>query len=74
MLKLCVDLGSDKRTILSGIGEKMTDFAPLIGKKVLVIANLKPALLMGCESQGMLLSAEAEFPSLQDAPLGAPIS
>lgn len=74
MLKLRVDLGSEKRTILSGIGEKRTDLEPLIGKKVLVVANLRPALLMGHESQGMLLSAESELPSLQDAPLGASVS
>jgi len=60
MLKLTVDLGTEQRTILSGIGEKMDDITLLVGKHVAVVANLKPAILMGIESQGMLLSAETE--------------
>lgn len=74
MLKLLVDVGTDKRTILSGIGEKWTDLTPLIGKKIPVVVNLKPAVLMGHESQGLLLSTDAELPYLQDAPVGACIS
>lgn len=60
LLKLSVDLGFEKRTIVAGIGEKMEDIQTLIGKQILVVANLKPALLMGVESQGMVLAAQHE--------------
>lgn len=77
MLKLTVDLGSEQRTILSGIGEKMEDISLLVGKQTLFVANLKPALLMGQESQGMLLSAESvdgfELPHLYKAIPGAEV-
>jgi len=54
LLKLEVELGSEKRTVVSGIGHQ---FAPetIIGKHLVMVANLKPATLMGVESQGMLL-------------------
>ncbi|MBK7869313.1 MAG: methionine--tRNA ligase [Saprospiraceae bacterium] len=57
LLKLSVDLGFEKRTIVSGIAEH---FQPenLIGKRVVVVANLAPRKLKGIESQGMILSAE----------------
>lgn len=55
LLKLEVDMG-DKRTIVSGIsGSYNPD--DLIGKQVIIVANLKPAKLMGVLSQGMLLAA-----------------
>lgn len=56
LFKLEVDLGFEKRQIAAGIrgSYKAED---LIGKKVIVVANLKPAILMGMESQGMLLAA-----------------
>jgi len=55
VLKLEVDLGQ-KRIIVAGIAEK---YAPedLVGKQVIVVANLKPAKLMGIVSNGMLLAA-----------------
>lgn len=57
LLVLKVDLGFEKRTIVSGIA---LHFSPesLIGKKVVVVANLEPRKLRGIESQGMLLLAE----------------
>ncbi|HEY2810807.1 MAG TPA: methionine--tRNA ligase [Rhabdochlamydiaceae bacterium] len=71
LLKLLVDLGTEQRTIVAGIGEKMDDITLLIGKHILVVANLKPAKLMGIESQGMVLAAEAphglELPLLHHA-------
>ncbi|MBS0603921.1 MAG: methionine--tRNA ligase [Verrucomicrobia bacterium] len=77
MLKLTVDLGTEQRTILSGIGEKMDDVTLLVGKHVAVVANLKPAVLMGIESQGMILSAETdegfELPHFYKAKSGAEI-
>ena len=58
LLKLQVDLGPElgKRQILAGIAQH---YAPenLVGKQIVVVANLKPAQLMGEVSQGMLLAA-----------------
>lgn len=56
LLKLKVDLGFEIRTIVSGIALDVPDHQSLIGKKVIVVANLQPAKLMGIESQGMLLA------------------
>jgi len=55
LLKLTVDLGHEKRTIVSGIAQNFPDPLELIDRKVLVVANLKPAKLMGVESHGMIL-------------------
>jgi len=59
LLKLEVDLGFEKRTIVSGIA---LHFNPddLVGKQVVVVANLAPRKLKGIESNGMILSAEDE--------------
>ncbi|TDL95276.1 methionine--tRNA ligase [Macrococcus carouselicus] len=59
LLKIQVDLGSEKRQIVSGIAEyyKPED---IIGKKVIVVTNLKPVNLRGERSEGMILSAEKE--------------
>ena len=56
LLKLQVDLGTEQRQIIAGIGKK---YAPddVIGKTIVVVVNLKPAKLMGIESQGMVLAA-----------------
>lgn len=74
LLKLSVDLGFEKRTIVSGIGDTIEDLNTLIGKKIIIIANLKPAKLMGVESQGMLLIAEVkdglELPEFKRAESG----
>jgi methionyl-tRNA synthetase len=58
LLKVEVDLG-EKRTLVAGIGE---DYTPeeLIGKEIVVVANLQPTKLMGVESQAMLLAARDE--------------
>ncbi|HJU06017.1 MAG TPA: methionine--tRNA ligase [Nitrospiraceae bacterium] len=56
LLKLRVDLGTEQRQIVAGIGKKYEP-EPLIGKKIVIVANLKPAKLMGIESQGMVLAA-----------------
>ncbi|EIK0275718.1 methionine--tRNA ligase [Staphylococcus pseudintermedius] len=59
LLKIQVDLGYEKRQIISGIAQF---YAPedIIGKKVAVVTNLKPAKLMGQKSEGMILSAEKD--------------
>jgi methionyl-tRNA synthetase len=55
LLKLEIDLGG-KRTIVAGIAENYTP-EELVGKQIIVVANLKPAKLMGTQSNGMLLAA-----------------
>jgi len=57
LLKLQVDTGIDKRTVMSGIAEH---FSPeqIIGKQVTILVNLAPRKIMGVESQGMILMAE----------------
>ena len=59
LLKLTVSLGSETRTIVSGIAEHYAP-ADLVGKKVVVVANLEAAKLMGIESNGMVLSGEID--------------
>ncbi len=56
LLKLQVDLGAEQRQIVAGIGNACNP-EDLPGKTVVVVANLKPAKLMGVESQGMVLAA-----------------
>ena len=57
LLKLDVDLGHEKRQILAGIGEKY-DPKDLKGKQIPILANLDPRMMMGLESQGMILAAD----------------
>jgi methionyl-tRNA synthetase len=57
LLKLEVDLGFEKRTIVSGIAQHFTPES-LINKQVIVVANLVPRKMRGIESQGMILTAE----------------
>jgi methionyl-tRNA synthetase len=59
LLKLTVTLGAEQRTIVSGIAEHYAP-ADLVGKKIVVVANLAPAKLMGIESNGMVLSGEVD--------------
>ena len=56
LLVLRIDLGDEQRQLVAGI---RAHYAPedLIGKQVVVVANLEPATLRGVESQGMLLAA-----------------
>ena len=55
LLKLQIDLGTEQRQIVAGVAETYTP-EELVGKKLTVIANLKPAIIRGVESQGMLLA------------------
>ncbi|EGQ1275878.1 methionine--tRNA ligase [Staphylococcus pseudintermedius] len=59
LLKIQVDLGYEKRQIISGIAQ-FYEPEDIIGKKVAVVTNLKPAKLMGQKSEGMILSAEKD--------------
>ena len=56
LIKLQVSLGAEQRQIVAGIGKKYEPDA-LVGKTIVIVANLKPAKLMGIESQGMVLAA-----------------
>jgi methionyl-tRNA synthetase len=76
LLRLEVDLGTETRQILAGIAEA---YAPetLIGRKIVIVANLAPRKLRGLESNGMLLAASLEGGKpvlagfLEDVPVGA---
>lgn len=57
LLKLQLDLGYEKRQVVSGIANAYTP-EEMVGKKVVVVANLKPAVLCGIESQGMILASD----------------
>ncbi len=63
LLRLVVDTGSGERQIVAGIAQHYTP-EELVGKTVVIVANLKPAKLMGIESQGMLLAANSPDGSL----------
>jgi methionyl-tRNA synthetase len=64
LLKLEVDLGNEKRTIVSGIALHYTP-EELVGKQVIVVTNLAPRKMKGIESQGMILTAEDKDGKLQ---------
>lgn len=55
LIKLVIDLGAEKRQIVAGLAEYYKP-EELMGKYVVVVANLQPKKLMGLESQGMLLA------------------
>ncbi len=57
LLKLLIDTGIDKRTVVSGIAQSFST-EEVIGKKVTVLLNLAPRKIKGIESQGMILMAE----------------
>ncbi len=64
LLKLEVDLGSEKRTIVSGIAQHY-NAEEMVGKQVIVVTNLAPRKMKGIESQGMILTAEDSNGKLQ---------
>jgi methionyl-tRNA synthetase len=73
-----VSLGAEQRTIVAGIAEH---YAPgdLVGKKIVVVANLEPAKLMGIESNGMVLAGSVDgglavLTLDRDLPPGAQVS
>jgi methionyl-tRNA synthetase len=59
LIKLQVDLGTEQRTILAGIAEAYQPES-LVGRTIVIVANLKPAKLMGIESNGMVLAASPD--------------
>jgi methionyl-tRNA synthetase len=72
LIKMSVFTGDEERTIVAGIGTK---YAPeeLVGRKVVIVANLQPAKLMGIESNGMVLAASIDGePSLLSVDAAVP--
>jgi methionyl-tRNA synthetase len=59
LLKLGIDVGTEQRTVVAGIAEAYEP-EPLVGRLVVIVANLKPAKLMGIESNGMVLAASTD--------------
>jgi methionyl-tRNA synthetase len=59
LLKLTVDVGQERRTVVAGIAASYRPEA-LVGKSIILVANLTPRTLRGVESQGMLLAAESD--------------
>lgn len=59
LLVLRVDLGTETRQVVAGIRQAYEPSA-LVGKQVIVVTNLKPAVLRGIESQGMVLAASTD--------------
>ena len=59
LVKLEIDLGSEQRTLVAGIAEAY-EADSLVGRHVAIVANLKPAKLMGIESNGMVLAASPD--------------
>jgi methionine--tRNA ligase beta chain len=57
LLKLKIDLDSEEREIVAGIAQAYSP-EEMIGKKIVVVTNLKPAKIKGIESKGMLLAAK----------------
>jgi len=57
LLKLQIDIGSEKRQIVAGIAQHYSP-EQMVGKKIVVVKNLKPATIRGIESKGMLLAAK----------------
>jgi methionyl-tRNA synthetase len=76
LLRIEVDLGYEQRQIVAGIALAYTP-EQLIGRKIVIIANLQPRKLKGLESQGMLLAASLEGGKpvlagfLEEVPVGA---
>ncbi len=59
LLKLTVDIGQQQRTVVAGIAQSY-DPEALVGKTIILVANLAPRTLRGVESQGMVLAAESD--------------
>jgi methionyl-tRNA synthetase len=77
LVKLQVDLGGEQRQLVAGIAETYAPEA-LVGRTVVVVANLKPAKLMGVDSNGMVLAASIDGKAVlvgfdQDVPPGAKV-
>jgi len=73
LVKLQVDLGEEKRQICAGIRQFYEDVPSLVGRQIIVVANLAPRKIRGEESNGMLMAASAmDGETLSDVVLLAP--
>lgn len=73
IMKLQIDLGSEKRQICAGIRKFYGDPAALVGRQIIVVANLAPRMLKGEVSNGMLLAASVgAHPDVTDVVLLQP--
>lgn len=77
LIKLKIDIGEGERQLVAGIGQFYAT-EELIGRRIAVVVNLEPKMLMGLESQGMLLAADSpEGPVLlmpdREVPAGSKI-
>lgn len=76
LLRLEIDIGIEVRQVLAGIAEAYTP-ETLVGRKVVIVANLAPRKMRGLESNGMIVAASLEGGSpvlagfLEDVPVGA---
>jgi len=59
LLKITISLGEEKRQIIAGLG-KFYNPSDLLGKNIVIVANMEPKKLMGLESQGMLLATDGD--------------
>ena len=79
MLRLQIKIGEENRQIVAGIAEHYSP-EELVGKKIVVVANLKPAVIRGVESNGMLLAVSTNdsvvlvTPEDTDVPSGLKVS
>jgi len=81
LYQLKISLGNEERTLAAGIAQH---YAPdeLLGKRIIIVANLDPRKVRGIESQGMLLAAVSEDESIvslvapdnEDVPLGSKVT
>lgn len=75
LMRLRVDIGTEVRQVVAGIAEAY-DAASLLNRKIVLVANLKPAKLMGVESNGMVVAASIDGRPIlatfaEDVPNGA---
>ena len=75
LIKLSIDLGTEKRQLVAGIADTYTA-ENIVGKKIIVLTNLKPKVIKGLESKGMLLAADLEGKAVllttdMDVPVGS---
>lgn len=68
LLKLEIDLGDEKKTIVAGIGEKYSP-EELIGQLIIVVSNLEPKEIAGIKSEGMLLAVDSKNGPILVVPL-----
>lgn len=73
LLLLEVDLGDERRTLVAGIAEHRQP-EEIVGKKIVVVANLQPAVIRGITSNGMLLAAQSPEGTLAVVTVDHPVA